>query len=287
MAGVRQLRILGLTALVIILIVILHQTGRNAASMVFAQASDQIANKHRAKSNHGAPNGASGVGIGIPAGGSKGAGGGNGANPVVVSNNLVDLHNDEKTDDAINEEISKEKSEKGMKKKPSSAEDGLNKNVNDGAAGAGAGVGAMVVNGDGSSGNAGSADVTTNEQGEYDPQAELIKIRALSPMTIFSKSYCPYLKKLKSLLLDKYEITPTPNIVELDLHQHGDELQNYLYEKSGRRTVPNVLVGSSFESRGGSDEFLEYHLKNQVIKLLTDWGQGRLQVIKKDTPSNA
>lgn len=266
MAGVRHLRIIGLTAFVLILIVVLHQTGRNAASLVFAQASDQIPNKHRAKSNNGAQAQTPGGGVRVGTHGSSGLS--NGKNPVVVSNNIVDLNNDEKTDDAINQEISKDHGEEGVKKKPS--EDVQNKEN-----------GVVEANGGGSS------DVTTNEQGEYDPQAELIKIRSLSPMTIFSKSYCPYSKQLKKLLLEKYEIIPTPNIVELDVHNHGDELQQYLHEKSGRKTVPNVLVGPSFESRGGSDDFLEYHKKNQVIKLLTDWGQGRLQVSKKDTPSNA
>ncbi|KAI5961708.1 hypothetical protein KGF57_001642 [Candida theae] len=298
MAGVRHLRVIGLTALVVILIVVLHQTGRNAASLVFAQASDEIANKHRAKSNNGAVQAAAGSGKGGEGGAGGKSGGNGGVNPVVVSNNIVDSNNDEKTDDAINQEISKDKSEEGVKKKPS-GEEGQNRNKENGAvAGGGVAKSGKNVNGNGngvsgsgsgagSGAGSGSADVTTNEKGEYDPQAELIKIRALSPMTIFSKSYCPYSKKLKSLLLDKYEITPTPNVVELDLHEHGDELQTYLYEKSGRRTVPNVLVGSSFESRGGSDDFAEYHQKNQVIKLLTDWGQGRLQVSKKDTPSNA
>jgi len=272
MAGVRHLRIIGLTAFVLILIVVLHQTGRHAASLVFAQASDQIANKHRAKSNNGAQAVSGGARVGTH---------GNGDNPVVVSNNLVDLNNDEKTDDAINQEISKDQSEEGIKKKP-------NEDVQGKENGAGVGAGAGAVGGvNGDSSGSGSSDVTTNEKGEYDPQADLIKIRSLSPMTIFSKSYCPYSKQLKKLLLDKYEIIPTPNIVELDLHENGDDLQQFLYEKSGRRTVPNVLVGSSFESRGGSDDFGEYHKKNQVIKLLTDWGNGRLQVSKKDTPSNA
>ncbi|KAI5956426.1 hypothetical protein KGF54_000901 [Candida jiufengensis] len=231
MAGVRNLRIVGLTILVLVLIFILHRTGSNAASLVHAQLSDQVPNKHHAISNNGPP---------ISNDAKK--------NKVDVSNNLVDSKNDEKTDEAINQEISKDKSEEGIKK-PSTEK-----------------------------------ETTTNE--EYDPQNDLIKIRSLSPMTIFSKSYCPFSKKLKQLF-EKYEIIPQPNIVELDLHEHGAELQTYLLEKSGRKTVPNVLVGSSFESRGGCDDFEAYHKNNEIIQVLTDWGQGRLSVSKKDTPSNA
>ena len=51
--------------------------------------------------------------------------------------------------------------------------------------------------------------------------------------------------------------------------------------------MPNVLVGKSFESRGGCDEFEKLHKDNDLIKLLVEWGSGRLQVAKKNTPSNA
>lgn len=163
--------------------------------------------------------------------------------------NLIDSKNDPQTDDKINQKISKDQDE--------------------------------AING--------NKDTTKvkPDNGEYDPISDLIKIRSLSPMTIFSKSYCPYSKKIKQLLLEKYDITPAPNVVELDRYEYGAELQSYLTEKSGRRTVPNVLVGKSFESRGGCDEFEKLHKDNDLIKLLVEWGSGRLQVAKKNTPSNA
>ncbi|CAK9441760.1 uncharacterized protein LODBEIA_P56280 [Lodderomyces beijingensis] len=273
MAGVRHLRIAGLTGLVLILLFVVHRVGQNAAAMVHAQVGDQIGNKIHAVSPSDGSVGGGGGGSGGSVGGVGGGGGdkigvtsSDKKSPVVVANNLVNSLNDEKTDDAINKEISKGKSEEGVKKI-------------DGEGGA-----KSAQNGEQQSSN---NQKTTDENGEYDPAAELIKIRSLSPMTIFSKSYCPYSKKLKKLLLEKYEILPAPNVVELDFHEHGTELQNYLLEKSGRRTVPNVLVGQSFESRGGADDFEEYHRKGEIISVLTDWGQGRIQVVKKDTPSNA
>lgn len=275
MAGIRQLRIVGLTALVIVLIFVLHRVGQNAASLVHAQASDQIGNIHRTKSNSGPVMADQ---LGVPATGKL--------NPVVVSNKLVDSQNDEKTDQAINDEIYKDKSEEGVKKVDKDSGKNRGSSVDSGS-GSGSGSGSDVGTGGKALGETSNNQETTNEKGEYDPHAELIKIRSLSPMTIFSKSYCPYSKKLKKLLLEKYEIIPAPNVVELDIHEHGAELQNYLAEKSGRRTVPNVLVGSSFESRGGSDDFEEFHQKNEIISILTEWGQGRLQAVKKDAPSNA
>lgn len=225
MAGVRQLRIIALTAFVLGLIFTLHKVGSNAASLVHAQASDQQPNKHNTKSTTYTA-----------------------TNDESVAN-LIDSKNDPQTDDKINQKISKDQDE--------------------------------AING--------NKDTTKvkPDNGEYDPISDLIKIRSLSPMTIFSKSYCPYSKKIKQLLLEKYDITPAPNVVELDRYEYGAELQSYLTENSGRRTVPNVLVGKSFESRGGCDEFEKLHKDNDLIKLLVEWGSGRLQVAKKNTPSNA
>lgn len=225
MAGVRQLRIIALTAFVLGLIFTLHKVGSNAASLVHAQASDQQPNKHNTKSTTYTA-----------------------TNDESVAN-LIDSKNDPQTDDKINQKISQDQDE--------------------------------AING--------NKDTTKvkPDNGEYDPISDLIKIRSLSPMTIFSKSYCPYSKKIKQLLLEKYDITPAPNVVELDRYEYGAELQSYLTEKSERRTVPNVLVGKSFESRGGCDEFEKLHKDNDLIKLLVEWGSGRLQVAKKNTPSNA
>ncbi|RLV95152.1 Monothiol glutaredoxin-7 [Spathaspora sp. JA1] len=228
MAGVRQLKIIGLTALVICLVFILHRTGASAASLVHAQASDQIPHKQKSPTTPPAAN----------------ANAQNIVNDFSGSNN-----NDDKVDEAINREIEKDrtnntpaKPKEEPEKKPSEV--------------------------------------------KFDPAAELINIRSLSPMTIFSKSYCPYSKRIKELLFNSYTITPPPNVVELDKHEHGTELQAYLKEKSGRGTVPNVLVGSSFDSRGGSDEFQQYHTSGELISMLEEWGAGRLQVKKNNTPSN-
>lgn len=233
MAGVRQLRVIGLAVFIIGLVFVLHRAGSGAASLVHAQASDQAPNKHNLKSNNG-PGYADN-------------------NNRLIANNIIDSKNDDKMDAKINQEISKEKepNQDGIENKKDSS-----------------------LNSD-------------NSDKNYDPAADLIKIRSLSPMTIFSKSYCPYSKKIKHLLLERYQITPEPNVVELDKYEFGAALQDYLHTKSGRKTVPNVLVGSSYESRGGFDDFNKYHEDGELIKLLVEWGSGRLQVLKNDAPSNA
>ena len=131
------------------------------------------------------------------------------AQTLLTSNNLIDSKNDDKVDAAINNEISKlnnDDSEKVLS--PEKTQE----------------------------------DTTEKSKEEFDVAKALLEIRALSPMVIFSKTYCPYSKRLKQLLKDNYQITPEPTIVELDRHGYGQNLQDYLEETTGRGTVPNVLV---------------------------------------------
>jgi glutaredoxin len=121
---------------------------------------------------------------------------------------------------------------------------------------------------------------------EFDPVDELIQIRSLGPMTVFSKSTCPFSRRIKQLLKENYQITPEPQIVELDKHKHGRELQDYLKEVTGRGTVPNVIIGSSMESKGGFDDFAELHKNGELLDALKDWGKNLIDVKKINAPSN-
>lgn len=78
------------------------------------------------------------------------------------------------------------------------------------------------------------------------------EIMARNPVTIFSKSYCPFSAKAKHIFLQAYSIVPPPQVVELDQHEDGPALQALLLRNTGRRTVPNVLI--SGKSIGGGDE---------------------------------
>jgi glutaredoxin 3 len=78
-------------------------------------------------------------------------------------------------------------------------------------------------------------------------------------VTIFSKSYCPYCKSVKQLFASEFpDVKPT--IYEyvslitgegffaylascrLDKRDDGADIQEYLYQKTGQRTVPNVFI---------------------------------------------
>ncbi|KAI0285394.1 hypothetical protein BGY98DRAFT_945695, partial [Russula aff. rugulosa BPL654] len=70
-----------------------------------------------------------------------------------------------------------------------------------------------------------------------------IKAVADNIVVVFSKTWCPYSKKAKALLKDKYSDAQTA-IFELDEREDGAELQNYLQEKTGQRTVPNIFISA-------------------------------------------
>ncbi|KDR85923.1 hypothetical protein GALMADRAFT_235091 [Galerina marginata CBS 339.88] len=70
-------------------------------------------------------------------------------------------------------------------------------------------------------------------------------------VAIFSKSWCPYCKKVKALFNAEFpDVKAT--IYELDEREDGAAIQDYLYQKTGQRTVPNVFINK--EHIGGSDD---------------------------------
>lgn len=166
------------------------------------------------------------------------------------SNNIIDSKNNDKIDEAINQQISKNGKEGGS--------------------------GSKMIN---------QQEENSSENQDFDPVKELIQIRSLGPMIVFSKTGCPFSLRIKKLL-QNYQITPEPQFVELDKHQHGRELQAYLKEATGRGTVPNVLVGKSIESRGGADDFINLDKENELVSQLKIWGQNSIDVKKLNTPSN-
>ncbi|CAI5742223.1 unnamed protein product [Hyaloperonospora brassicae] len=90
---------------------------------------------------------------------------------------------------------------------------------------------------------------------------------AASPVVVYSKSYCPYCIKTKSLLTQlgvQYEV------VELDQVPNGSEQQNALEEITGQSTVPNVFVGG--KSIGGNSDVQKMHKDGKLEPLLKQHG---------------
>ncbi|KIY69767.1 glutaredoxin [Cylindrobasidium torrendii FP15055 ss-10] len=85
-------------------------------------------------------------------------------------------------------------------------------------------------------------------------------------IVVFSKSYCPYCKRAKALLKDNY---PSEEflVYELDERDDGSDIQAYLAEKTGQRTVPNIFVGQNHV--GGCDAVTAAHKSGQLSKLIS------------------
>ncbi len=81
-------------------------------------------------------------------------------------------------------------------------------------------------------------------------------------LQIYTKNYCPYCTKAKSLLDSlevKYEetdITDTPETIEK------------LVEKSGLRTVPQIFVGD--KCLGGYSDIAKLHEEGELVDLLKE-----------------
>lgn len=112
---------------------------------------------------------------------------------------------------------------------------------------------------------------------------------------IFSKSHCPFSARAKHLLLQTYNISPAPHVVELDLLTSplkisydsdadtitmGRKIQDLLAEWTDRRTVPNVLVNA--KSIGGSDDIAHLEAEGKLVEEIKRLGMGRVREMVKN-----
>ncbi|KAK4218796.1 thioredoxin-like protein [Rhypophila decipiens] len=114
---------------------------------------------------------------------------------------------------------------------------------------------------------------------EHEVEMELASILKKSPVIIFSKSYCPFSKKAKGILLEKYVIKPDPFVVELDQHPLGPKIQDLLLEKTGRRTVPNIMVNGI--SIGGGDDVAALDKAKTLASKFRELGGKRVDITER------
>lgn len=82
---------------------------------------------------------------------------------------------------------------------------------------------------------------------------------------IFSKTTCPFCTKVKELFNSLNEQFV---VLELDKINEGTAIRDYLYEKTGQKTVPNVFVKGSHI--GGNDSTMVAHNSGRLAHLLND-----------------
>ncbi|KAF7544093.1 hypothetical protein G7Z17_g10223 [Cylindrodendrum hubeiense] len=110
-------------------------------------------------------------------------------------------------------------------------------------------------------------------------QSELSSILRKGPVIIFSKSYCPFSKRAKGILLEKYAITPEPYVVELDKHPLMSDLQDQLEKSTGRRTVPNIIVNGV--SIGGADDIVALDNDDKLVAKILELGKNKVEVSER------
>jgi len=86
-------------------------------------------------------------------------------------------------------------------------------------------------------------------------------------LVVFSKSYCPFCTRVKSLF---QQIGAKAVVYEMDQMSDGSALQAALHDWTGQRTVPNVFIGGKHV--GGCDDTIRLHQEGKLVPMLTEAG---------------
>ncbi|KAF9585089.1 glutaredoxin [Lunasporangiospora selenospora] len=79
----------------------------------------------------------------------------------------------------------------------------------------------------------------------------------------FGKSYCPFCRNAKQVLSEKGLHF---KVYEIDLEKDGPEVQNYLLEKTGQRTVPNIFINT--QHLGGNSDLVAAKENGKLDQML-------------------
>ncbi|KAI6040236.1 thioredoxin-like protein [Pisolithus marmoratus] len=94
-------------------------------------------------------------------------------------------------------------------------------------------------------------------------------LREEYPLIVFSKTYCPYSTRAK-MLLERYDITPRPRIIEVDVRSDAPHIKVILARLTRHATFPNIILHG--HSLGGSDDLLRMHDEGVLRSVLESGG---------------
>ncbi|XP_063397823.1 thioredoxin reductase 1, cytoplasmic-like [Mytilus trossulus] len=100
------------------------------------------------------------------------------------------------------------------------------------------------------------------------PKAQVEEYISKNKVMMFSKTTCPFCKKIKDLFKN---LNVEYQVLELDQISNGSELQNALLEVSGQKTVPNIYINS--KHLGGCDDTLKAQAENRLLPMINDDGK--------------
>jgi hypothetical protein len=73
--------------------------------------------------------------------------------------------------------------------------------------------------------------------------------------------------------------------VELDEHPLGPALQDHLLKKTGRRTVPNILINGV--SIGGADDVIALDNLDKLVDKIVELGSPRVNMVERFVSSGS
>lgn len=112
-----------------------------------------------------------------------------------------------------------------------------------------------------------------------DWKSHMRKLREEYPLIVFSKSYCPFSTKAKKLL-ETYNLSPPPKIIEVDLRDDWDFLKLILTRLTEHSTFPNIILNG--QGLGGSDDLHTLRAQGKLKKMFENAGMTvREDVVKE------
>ncbi|KAG2089845.1 uncharacterized protein F5147DRAFT_725347 [Suillus discolor] len=120
-----------------------------------------------------------------------------------------------------------------------------------------------------------------------DWKSHMRKLREEYPLIVFSKvlmlclhqSYCPFSTKAKKLL-ESYNLSPPPKIIEVDLRDDWDFIKLILTRLTEHSTFPNIILNG--EGLGGSDDLHTLRAQGKLKKMFENAGMTVREDIVKE-----
>lgn len=112
-----------------------------------------------------------------------------------------------------------------------------------------------------------------------DWKSHMRKLREEYPLIVFSKSYCPFSTKAKKLL-ELYNLSPPPKIIEVDLRDDWDFIKLILTRLTEHSTFPNIILNG--EGLGGNDDLHTLRAQGKLKKMFENAGMTVREDIVKE-----
>ncbi|KAI5474598.1 glutaredoxin domain containing protein [Pseudohyphozyma bogoriensis] len=107
------------------------------------------------------------------------------------------------------------------------------------------------------------------ETGKSALEVAVEKLVRRAPVVVFGLTTCPHSQRAKDLL-QKYNLSPAPYFVEVDLRPDAANLKKLLARKTGHSTFPNIILGS--KSIGGADDLEKLEREGEFEIVLKESG---------------